>query len=484
MKSIKLFPFLMIFVLLSVSSLNSQQMTNTIAILSQQENQTNQNNMSFPYLPFNSMQERIFDSTSVVDSVLTYDETVDFMFTQHFYYNEEINPVLLSGYYFDNGNNSWQLAGKEENEYDSTGNLTVSTSKMWMGDDWQMTKRLTYSYDSSGNITSENKESWTYDPMSMNWVKEVSRTLYTYDSNNNLIEKVNDNLSGGIWKHYSKFTVSYDEDNFPTVSTYQSWSDYEWKNVYKYTFQYSSGANIEKRLYKTYYYIWATDNWAVKWQSVNQYDSTGMLNSQKYKYWYASDWHDSLRNSYTYDNNGNVTVYLQEIMKDSVWANHYKKSFLYDLDGNTTEFYSLKWKGGSWAPYPSNLEFRDSFGRKFSYQGSSIQISYLPVEDVPVTGIKTEKINTGDFKLEQNYPNPFNPATTINYSIPYNKKTGNVKLVVFDVLGREVATLVNQKQAPGNYEITFNANNLPSGLYLYKLTAGKFSVTRKMLLLK
>jgi len=98
------------------------------------------------------------------------------------------------------------------------------------------------------------------------------------------------------------------------------------------------------------------------------------------------------------------------------------------------------------------------------------------------------------YTLNQNYPNPFNPTTTIQYSIktPLNPpfdKGGNtrgvfVNLKVYDVLGREVAVLVNKRQKAGNYEVTFDASNLPSGLYLYRLTAGKFSQTRKMLLLK
>ena len=93
------------------------------------------------------------------------------------------------------------------------------------------------------------------------------------------------------------------------------------------------------------------------------------------------------------------------------------------------------------------------------------------------------------FELSQNYPNPFNPSTTIKYSIPavgdanFASPT-NVRLTVYDALGREVATLVNQKQAPGNYSVQFNANNLPSGIYFYTLRAGDFTATKKMILMK
>ena len=92
------------------------------------------------------------------------------------------------------------------------------------------------------------------------------------------------------------------------------------------------------------------------------------------------------------------------------------------------------------------------------------------------------------FTLEQNYPNPFNPTTKIKYTIqaPPNLPKGEalVQLKIYDILGNEVATLVNKKQQPGNYELTFNGNNLSSGVYLYKLTAGSFTATKKMILLK
>jgi len=99
-----------------------------------------------------------------------------------------------------------------------------------------------------------------------------------------------------------------------------------------------------------------------------------------------------------------------------------------------------------------------------------------------------EKTNTlpSEFALMQNYPNPFNPSTTIKYSIPTVGKghASSVRLIVYDILGREVTTLVNKQQQPGNYEVVFDASKLPSGTYFYRLQSGSFVETKKMILLK
>jgi predicted GH43/DUF377 family glycosyl hydrolase len=86
-----------------------------------------------------------------------------------------------------------------------------------------------------------------------------------------------------------------------------------------------------------------------------------------------------------------------------------------------------------------------------------------------------------DFTLTQNYPNPFNPSTTIRYSLP---SSANVKLAVYDLLGREIATLVNEEQSAGWKEVEWNAGGVSSGIYFYKLQAGNFVETKKMLIVK
>ena len=93
----------------------------------------------------------------------------------------------------------------------------------------------------------------------------------------------------------------------------------------------------------------------------------------------------------------------------------------------------------------------------------------------------TENVLPTGFVLEDNYPNPFNPTTKISFSLPQKSQ---VKLKVFDVLGREIQILADGVYDAGKYEVEFNATNLPSGVYFYNLTTGSNSITKKMLLMK
>jgi hypothetical protein len=94
----------------------------------------------------------------------------------------------------------------------------------------------------------------------------------------------------------------------------------------------------------------------------------------------------------------------------------------------------------------------------------------------------------GAFALEQNYPNPFNPTTRIRYTVGGVRDQGpgvsKIRLAIYDLLGREVAVLVNERKTPGSYEVSFDANGVSSGVYIYRLTAGSFVQSRSMVLVK
>jgi hypothetical protein len=98
-----------------------------------------------------------------------------------------------------------------------------------------------------------------------------------------------------------------------------------------------------------------------------------------------------------------------------------------------------------------------------------------------VSGLADSEAIPVNYTLYQNYPNPFNPTTTMRYDLP---ESGQVSLTVFDITGRSVATVVSGVQSAGTHEITFNATQLPSGMYFYKLQTKEFTSVQKMMLIK
>ncbi len=172
-------------------------------------------------------------------------------------------------------------------------------------------------------------------------------------------------------------------------------------------------------------------------------------------------------------------------LKDAFMNGHGKGSQWYGFDIHTGEIVEtvgiplgdssqggvLSPRGAAWSNDGSKMYLAD-----FDYSTISVW-NYNP----PVSVEELPGVVPSEFTLSQNYPNPFNPTTTISFTLP---KSGFVSLKVYNMLGQEVATLVNEVKAAGNYKATLNASDLSSGNYIYTLKAGNTQITRKMTLLK
>ena len=137
---------------------------------------------------------------------------------------------------------------------------------------------------------------------------------------------------------------------------------------------------------------------------------------------------------------------------------------------------------------PNLISFSDSNltpGQYYAYRLKAftgiVESNYSNEFEIVIVSINSEIGIPNKFELFQNYPNPFNPSTQISYQLPENSF---VNLVVYNSLGQKVEELVNQEQTSGKYSVKFDASNLPSGVYIYKLQAGEFSSVKKMLLTK
>jgi|WetSurMetagenome_2_1015567.scaffolds.fasta_scaffold89908_2 hypothetical protein len=131
-----------------------------------------------------------------------------------------------------------------------------------------------------------------------------------------------------------------------------------------------------------------------------------------------------------------------------------------------------------------NNKVRPIWSTTVAFGNSNLWTAIIDTFTIGIRPISSEVPNR--FMLYQNYPNPFNPSTNIKYQITKNVKseTSNVKLIIFDILGKEVATLVNEKQSPGTYEVSWDGTNYPSGVYYYTLQTDTYKETKKMILVK
>ncbi|MCX6163119.1 MAG: exo-alpha-sialidase [Ignavibacteriae bacterium] len=165
-------------------------------------------------------------------------------------------------------------------------------------------------------------------------------------------------------------------------------------------------------------------------------------------------------------------------------------------DGNEEIYYKRSTDGGinwgadtrltnntSWSEFPS-IAVSGSFVHVAwcDYRDGNFEIYYKRNPTGNLIGIQNISTEIPSYySLSQNYPNPFNPSTTIRYELP---RSGSVRLAVYDVMGREVETLVNERQAAGSYEATFEGSRFASGVYFYRLTAEGYGETRKMLIIR
>ena len=173
-----------------------------------------------------------------------------------------------------------------------------------------------------------------------------------------------------------------------------------------------------------------------------------------------------------------------------LYKNYYKSSFPNNNTGwligdqviNTTNS-GLNWVQMS-IPYGSNYKdvfFIDTLvGWMVSNNGLIIKTSTGGLSGIKIISSQTPN----QFSLSQNYPNPFNPSTKIKFQIPIGTSVAQIFLSVYDILGREITTLVDQQLQPGTYEVEWDASQYPSGVYFYKLTSGEFAETKRMVLLK
>ncbi|MDR3628480.1 MAG: T9SS type A sorting domain-containing protein, partial [Ignavibacteriaceae bacterium] len=170
----------------------------------------------------------------------------------------------------------------------------------------------------------------------------------------------------------------------------------------------------------------------------------------------------------------------------AVYPNGTKGSNIFAASNTFNKVFLSTNDGASWTEVDSGLtlehEFKLIISNNYLFAGSvDGTIWKRPLSEMISGTAELNYIIPNSFSLKQNYPNPFNPSTVISYAIP---KASLVTIKVYDVLGKEIRSLVNEEKSAGNYSIQFNGDNLASGIYFYQMKSENFVQTRKLILMK
>ena len=413
--------------------------------------------------PFNNIDNPQIDSVLIVklnsgadDEIIKYYYTYDTVGnvaieTKTNYWKRSItydsNEDIINELWEFWKNNQWVNDTYETHLYDSTGNIIFYINQRWIDSSWVNIYRVEYYYNSNWEMSSYLSEDWN----GSGWINSF-RVTYTYDSNSVMISRLNQNWGGNDWNGYT------------------------WRDTYTYDLDGNLIVHLSEDL--------INDQWVKVLQWRYEYDQNNNNILTFYDYWEDDKWKDDYKWTQDFDNNGNVIWYLEEVYDSSHWTNSIQTFSTYNSEGYFIFANSERWieSDSIWVPGNEGIFIYDIDGNRRRYFGTEIKVYYHDESN----DVITDKYHSYNFFLSQNYPNPFNPTTTIKYSVidRYQRGSVSVKLKIYDLLGEEIATLVNAKQRAGIYEIKFDASFLSSGIYIYRLSCGDFIKSKKMILLK
>ena len=386
---------------------------------------------------------------------------------------------------------SWINDSLYNYSYNNKNLIDTTISHKWKnGNVWGNEMKLTYSYNTNNRLIFSNEWYWE------GYWREYYRYYYDYYGNGNIYHINVHTSTGTEWLYVAMYTYNYNTNSDTTMivlqvlDLYHGYWIYAWKDVFNYD---STNVLILKTRFDHYYLpdwlpeindlffydnngnrnenirqLWNnTDStWINDYRYLYEYDSNNILISTLYLDWQTDslNWENVWRENYTYTPENKIaTIFKETWTPETGWNNYVFRTYFYNLNYNWTEKLTQLWDGSDWKNYYRHLATW--------LEPVSVQ------EEIP---------SLNSFYLYQNYPNPFNPSTNIKFWIPGHARNDNTKvsLKVYDILGIEITTLVNEEKPAGEYELTFDGTGLPSGMYFYILTADGYSETKKMLLLK
>jgi hypothetical protein len=364
--------------------------------------------------------------------------------TYAYSYDARGNPVLETGNDYQSG--VWASSWSSILTYDANGNqlgYLITNVDSSSGQPDSTIFRGTNTYDTHGNLLTSLREQEINIQNNL-WVPEIADT-FTYDANGKVIRSDNPVYTNGQLSY--KYIDTYTYDAHGNALTYAGMEVKAGQLVYQDTTIDTYDANGQALTESTVY--WEGGQLLFQYTTTLTYNANAQVLTNSYVEWDYGQLTKSLMSSYTYNANGNMDSVSTVSTLNSLWV---------PADGSAS------------AVVAGHTENFSGYNIIFKYELAGIT-SVSPGR----TGIPNQ------FSLLQNYPNPFNPTTTIKFTVQGN---GFTSLKVYNVLGQVVATLVNAQLKAGSYEKTFDARNLASGVYMYRLQSGQFNEVKKLMVLK
>lgn len=402
----------------------------------------------------------------LIDTVIVH-STAD---TERYSYSYNAGGIVNSSLKKLWQNGQWMNSEFDTTTYDAGGNELTDMYEEWQNGQWTNSEFYTMTYDASGHELTFLEQKW----QNGQWTNNILYTI-TYDTSGNELTELYEDWQNGQWTNYGLYTWTYDASGNELTELYEKWQNSQWTNYVLSTYTYDASGN------KLTFFeeLWQNDQWTNAVFDTFTYDTSGHELTGLGEVWQNVQWTNSWRDTMTYDASGNRLTYLSVGWQGGQWTNQWLETYTYDANENLVAFSSASWQDPAWVPSNGGVYVADGPNYDEYYEGYDIRIAYKLTN---VTGISASKPNVpAGFSLSQNYPNPFNPSTTISFSLP---SKSYVTLKVFDILGREVASIVSEEMPAGSYSRQWNAANISSGIYYYRLQAGRFVETKKLVSLR
>lgn len=334
-----------------------------------------------------------------------------------------------------------------------------------------------------------------------------NRTLFTYDNSSNSYEELEQLYYFEAWLDFSKSEYTFTPEGYPLENTNYESSGISFQESSNTVYHYASDNKVDSVVFTE------TDEEVLyKDVTILNYITTDSIFIQENSY-QDGVYVESYEGSIVYKDGNLVITYddtrdtyfdlnFDDLIKDVTTFSRYQ-SYLYEEKNSSDEWEPVekdiyekengKFISGAFYIYENNdwvLETKHNFNYEYnrltsvvdsSFYNDYVDINRSLFEYTEAVSNENEELVTQNFYLHQNYPNPFNPITTIPYTL---NNTQRVTLDVYNILGQKVVQLVNGIQSSGNHNVSFDASNLTTGIYVYRLQSGELSVSRKLLLIK